>query len=216
MSDALAVPHGHGHGHGHEHDHEVGCTGLHHRKIMMWAFLGSDCMFFGSLIATYVAYVGKSPIPPVPYDVFDLNVTSISTFVLLMSSLMMVLCLSAIQRNDIKWFRVWCAMTAFFGLIFLGFQYYEFSHFVSRGLTLKSSLFGSTFFVLTGTHGTHVAIGVLWLLSMLFFSYRTGFGRERALDVEIAGLYWHFVDIVWIVIFTVVYIVEFVVGHPGG
>jgi heme/copper-type cytochrome/quinol oxidase subunit 3 len=202
MSEAVAV--------GHHVDHEIGTTGLPHRKILMWAFLGSDCMFFGSLISTYVVYWGRTTVKPLPDDVFDITVTTISSFVLLASSLLMVLCLHAIQNNDIKKFRLWCALTAVFGLIFLGFQYYEFSHFVGKGLKLWTSTFGSSFYVLTGTHGCHVAIGVLWLLSMLFYSYTGKLTSERSLDVEIMGLYWHFVDIVWIIIFTVVYLFEFI------
>jgi heme/copper-type cytochrome/quinol oxidase subunit 3 len=197
------------HGGHDEVDHEVGCTGIHHRKLLMWAFLGSDCMFFGSLIMTYLVYHGRYTEGPFPFQTFNVTVTSISTFVLLCSSLLMVLALAAIQRNDIGKFRLWCAGTAFFGLIFLGFQAFEFTEFVEKhGLTLSKNLFGSTFYVLTGTHGTHVAFGVLWLLSLLVYSYTGKLNSDRALDVEIAGLYWHFVDIVWIVIFTVVYLIE--------
>ncbi|MBI3924336.1 MAG: cytochrome c oxidase subunit 3 [Armatimonadetes bacterium] len=177
----------------------------------MWAFLASDCMFFGCLIVTYLIYRGRSLQPPLPEDIFDLPLTSTSSFVLLMSSYLMVLTLAAVQRGDIGKFRLWCAGTAFFGSIFLGFQIYEFSHFVHAGLTLQQNLFGSSFFVLTGTHGTHVAIGVLWLTGLLIYSYFGGVRPERALDVEIAGLYWHFVDIVWIVIFTAVYLLEYII-----
>lgn len=191
--------------------HEIGNLGLPHRKVLMWAFLGSDCMFFGTLIATYLAYKGKSLVGPYPRDILNIPVTSASTFVLLMSSLLMVLTLAAAQRGDLKRFRLWCGGTALLGLIFLGFQVYEFHEFVHAGLTLSRSLFGSTFFVLTGTHGTHVLFGVIWLASLFFYSFRPGgVTAARAGDVEIAGLYWHFVDIVWIVIFTVVYLVEFV------
>ena len=133
-----------------------------------------------------------------------------------MSSLFMVLTLAAAQRNDIGKFRLWCGGTVLAGVIFLGFQVYEFHEFVYHyGLTLSRNLFGSTFFVLPGTHGTHVLFGVLWLLSLFLYSFRPGaVTAEKAGDVEIAGLYWHFVDIVWIVIFTVIYLVEFVSeGH---
>lgn len=194
-----------------DNPHEVGCTGLPHRKIMMWAFLASDCMFFGSLIATYLVYRGHSTDHPLPEDIFDIPLTSTSSFVLLLSSWLMVLALSAIQRGDLWKFRLWTLGVAFFGSIFLGFQIYEFSHFVHAGLTLKQNLFGSTFFVLTGTHGCHVAIGVLWLMSLFFYSFVGGVTPKRALDVEIAGLYWHFVDIVWIVIFTAVYLLEYII-----
>lgn len=194
-----------------DNPHEMGCTGLPHRKIMMWAFLASDCMFFGSLIATYLVYRGHSTAHPLPEDIFDIPLTSTSSFVLLLSSWLMVLALSAIQRGDLWKFRLWTLGVAFFGSIFLGFQIYEFAHFVEAGLTLKQNLFGSTFFVLTGTHGCHVAIGVLWLMSLFFYSFIGGVTKERALDVEIAGLYWHFVDIVWIVIFTAVYLLEYII-----
>ncbi len=192
--------------------HEIGTTGYPHRKIMMWLFLASDCMFFGSLIATYLVYRGHSTAFPFPEDVFNIALTSVSSFVLLMSSFLMVLALNAIQEGDLFKYRLWLGGTALFGALFLGFQVYEFSHFVSLGLTLQGNLFGSTFYVLTGTHGLHVAIGVLWLLCLFFYSFRPGaFDKKAALDVEIAGLYWHFVDIVWIVIFGAIYILEFVI-----
>lgn len=192
--------------------HEIGTTGQPHRKIMMWLFLASDCMFFGCLIATYLVYRGHSLTHPLPENVFDIPLTSTSSFVLLMSSYLMVLTLNAVEKGDIARFRLWCAGTAFFGSIFLGFQVYEFKHFYHAGLTLSENLFGSTFFVLTGTHGLHVAIGVLWLISLFLYSFIPGgVCKERALDVEIAGLYWHFVDIVWIVIFVAVYLLEFII-----
>jgi heme/copper-type cytochrome/quinol oxidase subunit 3 len=200
MSQALVVAH---------HD-EPTSTGLPHRKLVMWAFLGSDCMFFGALLSTYLIYHGKSTQGPYPLDVFSLELTTLSTFVLLMSSLTMVLTLAAIERGRIGLFRLWVGMTALIGTVFLGFQVYEFAHFAHEGLSLQGSLFGSTFYTLTGMHGLHVSIGVLWLVSLLVYSFRDGVTAERALDVEIAGLYWHFVDVVWIAIFTVVYLLEFI------
>lgn len=194
-----------------DNPHEIGSTGLPHRKILMWLFLASDCMFFGALISTYLVYRGRSVSGPTPEEIFDIPLTTVSSFVLLMSSYLMVLALAAIQRNDIKWFRVHVLGTAIFGSIFLGFQAYEFAHFFHAGLTLQESVFGSSFFVLTGTHGLHVAIGVLWLLALFFSSFTGGVTQKRALDVEIAGLYWHFVDIVWIIIFVVLYILEYVI-----
>jgi heme/copper-type cytochrome/quinol oxidase subunit 3 len=92
-------------------------------------------------------------------------------------------------------------------MIFLGFQVYEFTHFVHEGLKLQTNLFGATFFVLTGFHGAHVTGGVIWLLSLLFFSFKGRITQADSLDVEIAGLYWHFVDIVWIAIFTLLYLI---------
>jgi heme/copper-type cytochrome/quinol oxidase subunit 3 len=185
-------------------------TSLSDRKLLMWIFLASDCMFFAALIGTYLVYKGRSLVGPYPTDILDIPLTTISTFVLLMSSFLMVLALHAIRLGDIPKFRLWTLGVCVFGAIFLGFQVYEFSHFVHEGLTLQRNLFGTTFFTLTGTHGVHVSVGVLWLLSLLVTSYVRPMSAKDALGVEIAGLYWHFVDIVWIVIFTAVYLVEFI------
>ncbi|MGH7323540.1 MAG: cytochrome c oxidase subunit I [Candidatus Rokuibacteriota bacterium] len=191
----------------HAHEHQTGTLGVDHRKAAMWTFIGSECLLFGTLIATYMAYRGRSVVGPYPHDVLDVPVTTISTFDLLMSSLLMVLALAAVQRGDRVQTRLWLAGTAFFGLIFLGFQAYEFTSFVHEGLTLQQNLFGSTFFVLTGFHGAHVTLGVLWLLALLVLDLRGRLHARDAIKVEIAGLYWHFVDIVWIVIFTLVYLI---------
>lgn len=188
--------------------HPETTTGLDHRKLVMWAFLGSDCLFFGSLVATYLLYHGRSLTGPYPYEVFNIPYTSVSAFVLLMSSLTMVLALAAIQRGDMRGLKIWLLATALLGSIFLGGQYFEFTTFVEHGLTIKSNLFGSTFFTLTGFHGLHVTVGVVILLSFWVQALRNKIKPEQHLNIELAGLYWHFVDVVWIVIFTVVYLVE--------
>jgi heme/copper-type cytochrome/quinol oxidase subunit 3 len=183
-------------------------TGLDNRKLLMWLFLGSDCLFFGSFIATYLIYRGKSVVGPYPQEILNIPVTSVSTFVLLNSSLMMVLALASIQRGDMRGTKLWLLMTALFGSTFLGFQFFEFTEFVHKGLTPARNLFGTTFFVLTGFHGAHVSIGVLWLLSLWTMAMTGKLTPADSLKVEICGLYWHFVDVVWIVIFTVVYLLS--------
>ena len=188
-----------------EHPHTS--TGLDNRKLLMWAFLASDCMFFGTLIATYMVYKNRSLDGPLPREVFDVPYTSVSAFVLLLSSLTMVLALAAIQSGQERKMRIWLSATALLGCVFLGGQFYEFTTFYKDGLTLSRNLFGSTFFTLTGFHGTHVAIGVFWLLSLVAHSVRGRLHQSHSLFVEIAGLYWHFVDIVWILIFTLVYLI---------
>jgi heme/copper-type cytochrome/quinol oxidase subunit 3 len=182
--------------------------GIPSYKLAMWTFLGSECFFFGSLVGTYMSYRGKSVVGPYPLDVFSAQVTSISTFDLLLSSLFMVLAVHYAKLGDLKGTLTWIAATMVGGLIFLGFQVYEFNHFVHEGLTLKSNLFGSTFYVLTGFHGTHVAVGVLLLGSTAWAAAR-GHLSNMGDTVEMIGLYWHFVDIVWIVIFTLVYLMEY-------
>ena len=277
MSHAITIDH---------HHDATTATGIPNKKLFMWAFLASDCMFFGALISTHLIYrLHPPPGSPSPRQIFSIELTSFSTFILLMSSLLMALAVNAIQKGHLRSTRHNLLGTIFFGLIFLGCQVFEFTHFVhEKGLTLSNSIFGSTFFTLTGTHGCHVAIGVLWLIltyirsfkpadadagrpwlarafahffvfavtivasmaSVLgFFDAReahealgtfasqhvlalgvtviglftlAGFGRSKvpvefgeanAIDVEGMGLYWHFVDIVWIVIFTAVYLLEY-------
>ena len=183
-------------------------TGLNNRKMVFWAFLGSECMFFGSLIATYLVYRGRDTVGPHPHEIFNIPFTSFSAFVLLMSSLTMVLALAAVQRGDRNGARLWLAATALLGMTFVGGQCYEFTEFAAHGLTPQTNLFGCTFFVLTGFHGTHVTVGVIWLWSLFSMATRGKLGPEHSLDVEIAGLYWHFVDVVWIAIFTLVYLIQ--------
>ena len=184
-------------------------TGLDNTKLALWAFLGSECLFFGSLISTYLLYRNRVLSGPTPHEIYDIPFTSVSSFVLLMSSLTMVLALAAIQRGDHRGLRIWLLATAFLGMSFIGGQIYEFTTFVEEGLKLSTSTFGSSFFVLTGFHGAHVTVGIVMLLATAGMSWagRLDPPAEGARKVELVGLYWHFVDIVWIVIFTVIYLV---------
>lgn len=194
-------------------------TGIPNKKLAMWAFLASDCMFFGTLISTHLIYRRVNPdvvidgsVVPVT-SIFDIELTSASTFILLMSSLTMALAVSSMHKHNVKAARNFLLGTIFFGSLFIGAQVYEFNHFVhneAHPLTLTNSIFGSTFFVLTGTHGVHVLLGLIWLTTWYFFSFSKKFGEEHVMDIEITGLYWHFVDIVWILIFPIVYILEYI------
>jgi heme/copper-type cytochrome/quinol oxidase subunit 3 len=199
MAHALPAPGG---GHSLETN-----TGVDNKKLLMWLFLASDCLFFGSFIAAYLIYRDRNVTGPYQADLYDIPFTSVSSFVLLMSSLTMVLALAAIQRGDMRAMRIWLVATALLGLSFLAGQAYEFTVFWEEGLSLEQNLFGTTFFVLTGFHGAHVAIGVLILLSLVDASWRGKLTEKDSLAVELGGLYWHFVDIVWIVIFTLIYLV---------
>jgi heme/copper-type cytochrome/quinol oxidase subunit 3 len=206
-------------------------TGLDNRKIAIWAFIGSECMLFMSLISTYLIYKGKSVVGPFPHEawtdpmtgrvfhgILDIPVTSASTFVLLMSSLFMVLALAAVQNKHVPKHttgdrilgssRLWLFMTALAGSTFLGFQAFEFTSFVHEGLTIRRNLFGSTFFTLTGFHGAHVTAGVLWLLTLLAIDFKRGLTAADEMVVDLCALYWHFVDVVWIAIFTLIYLIR--------
>jgi cytochrome c oxidase subunit 3/cytochrome o ubiquinol oxidase subunit 3 len=190
----------------HHEDHQT-ATGLPSTKLAIWLFLSSECLLFGALITAYVLYRGASQQPPFPGDVFDIAYTSVSSFVLLASSLTMVLAHSSAERRDLPRMRVWLLATAFLGLTFVGGQVYEFTTFYNEGLHIDTNLFGTTFFVLTGFHGVHVTVGILMLLSLVGMSAAERLPDDAAFPVEMVGLYWHFVDIVWIVIFTVVYLI---------
>ncbi len=190
-------------------------TGTDSRKMLMWIFLGSECLLFGSLISTYLIFKGEpttalthAGLPLIPANILDVPLTSQSTFVLLLSSVTMVLAVYGAQHGLQRMMRLWILATMVLGTIFLGYQVFEFVTFGNEGLDLGSNQFGASFFLLTGTHGAHVTVGVLYLGSMLLASYRrNGLGPETYLHVETAGLYWHFVDVAWIVIFTVVYLI---------
>ena len=204
MAELAITP---GHGAAEPHDEHATTTGLPNTKLAMWVFLASECLLFGALISTYVLYRGASDTGPYPADVFDIPYTSVSSFVLLASSLTMVLSLAAAQKRDVARMRLWLLATALLGMTFVGGQVYEFTVFYDEGLSITTNLFGTTFYVLTGFHGVHVTVGILMLLSLVGFSVADRLPDDAAFPVEMVGLYWHFVDIVWIIIFTVVYLI---------
>ncbi|MSO37204.1 MAG: cytochrome oxidase subunit III [Acidimicrobiia bacterium] len=189
------------------HGHADTNTGATNAKLGMWVFLSSECLFFGGFIAAYLLYKGRIVSGPTPHDVYNIPFTSVTSFILLMSSLTMVLALASIQRGDHRRFRIWLFATALFGTVFIGGQIYEFTEFYREGLSLSENVFGSSFFVLTGLHGAHVTAGIIWLLTLWGMSMQNKLHVQNSERVEIAGLYWHFVDVVWIVIFTVVYLI---------
>lgn len=262
-------------------EHHRTSTGQPHRKVLMWTFLGSECMFFGALIATFLIYHNNTGTGPTRSEVLSsLYLVSLMAFVLLLSSFTMVLGLSAARRGDQKGMVLWLLTTAFFGLFFIASQGYEFWSFVNHhGLTPRTNLFGASFLTLTGFHGAHVTAGVIWLLGVVlmvrldpearkhpvrvsilprFLRFLSGvpnrkeeervevkprhrrftaftqaatapaaavvpaptaaaaqvewerqrLREERILNVELVGLYWHFVDVVWVVIFAVVYLMQ--------
>ena len=202
MADT-AIAQGHDSGHG----AHVSSTGLSNNKLAMWMFLGSECLLFGGLISTYMLYKGRVNSGPQPDQIFDIPFTSVSSFVLLMSSLTMVLAVSAAQRKDDRNTTLWLTITALLGSTFVGGQVYEFTAFYREGLGFTTSLFGSSFYTLTGFHGVHVSVGIIMLMALVGMISRNRIPGDRGETVEMVGLYWHFVDIVWIVIFTLVYLI---------
>lgn len=180
--------------------------GLDHRKLGMWVFLGSEFLFFGAFVSAYILYLDTTAGGP-GVEIFDIPFTSISSFVLLMSSLTMVLAHNAHVRRDMRRMRLWILATAGQGAVFLGGQVFEFTVFYKEGLNLTESPFASGFFVLTGFHGLHVFVGILLLTSLYSLTLTGKVKPDQDLKTEMIGLYWHFVDIIWVIIFTVVYLI---------
>jgi heme/copper-type cytochrome/quinol oxidase subunit 3 len=202
MSEAAAV-------HAETHVNESPLTPESWGKLGMWLFLAGDAMSFGGLIVGYGILRHASASWPVPAEVLGINLTALMTFVLIVSSVTMVQSLAAIQNGDLPRFRKFMGFTILGGAFFLGCQAYEWTHLIGHtlpehNLFFSTNLFATTFFVLTGFHGMHVTGGVIYNICVLLAVNR---GRYEAKHVEIAGLYWHFVDLVWILIFTFVYLI---------
>jgi len=189
-----------------DHGHHT-TTGLSNNKLAMWLFLGSECLLFGGLISTYMLYRGRHSANGGPDQFWDIPFTSASSFVLLMSSLTMVLAVTAAKRKDDRNTNLWLTVTAVLGSLFVAGQVYEFTTFYREGLGYTTSLFSSSFYTLTGFHGVHVSVGVIMLLATVGMILKNRVPGDKAEVVELVGLYWHFVDIVWILIFTLVYLI---------
>ncbi len=202
MSTATATADTH-----HDHDPHATNTGISNNKLAMWLFLSTECLLFGALISTYLLYKTRGNGGVLPTDIFDIPFTSVSSFVLLMSSLTMVLALSAVGRGDMDRGKAWLLVTAMLGGVFIGGQVYEFTSFYREGLGYTSNPAASAFYTLTGFHGVHVSLGIVMLMSLWVSAQQGKLTPNNAETVEIVGLYWHFVDIVWIFIFTVIYLI---------
>jgi len=177
-------------------------------KLGMWTFLAGDAMTFGAGIAAYGALRIGNPNWPSPADYLGITTTAVMTFILICSSLTMVEALSGIQRGNQAKFRNFMALTVLGGLIFLGMQAFEWHHLIGeRSMSIKRDLFDATFFILTGFHGCHVFGGVVYNSVLLIRGAMGKLPQAKAGLVEIAGLYWHFVDLVWILIFTFIYLI---------
>jgi cytochrome c oxidase subunit III len=194
---------------GHDAAHAT-ALGVDSRKMGVWTFIGSETLFFAALIVTYFIYkpVNAARYPDqLPHEKLGIQFTGVLAAILLASSVTMVLALAAARRGDKRQFAIFQLATIGLGLCFLGGQVYEFTHLVfSEGVTLGSSLLGTTFFVLTGFHGTHVAIGATWLLAVFLKVRAYPNSPANVMDIELGGLYWHFVDLVWVAIFTLIYL----------
>lgn len=187
---------------------EHNATGIPTGKLGMWVFLASEVMLFGAFISSFVVLRMGSPSFGVPAEaILGRPLATLNTFVLITSSVTMVLALAGIQRDDRRAFLRYLGLTMALGLVFLGIKGFEYHHKIHEGLTIANSLFGSFYYTLTGLHGLHVIGGLFFNLYIFVRGLRGDFSSARHERVEYAGLYWHFVDLVWVVLFPLFYLV---------
>ena len=180
-------------------------------KLGMWVFLAGDAMGFGVLLASYGAMRAGSADWPNPAEVLGIQLTALMTFLLICSSVTMVKSLENLKSGNLARAKMFLLLTALGGAIFVGLQAYEWTHLIHRGLMVfgnpwGATLFGASFFIITGFHGMHVTAGVIYLLSIYGVISRNSDMGYKYMVTEVAGLYWHFVDLVWIMVFTFVYL----------
>ena len=206
---------------------EIGAD-VYSEKLGIWVFLGSEVMFFTALIGSYIILRFASPEHwSAPGAILNVPLTAVNTFLLICSSVTMVKAFAAIQDGDQKGLRMYLVATVIIGAAFVGVQAYEYVHLVQEGflpsgyaagshlaaeaaegnLPVSIGVYGSSFYTMTGFHGFHVSVGVISMAFVTWKAFRGDYTKEDHRGVEVIGLYWHFVDLVWIILFTIVYLV---------
>lgn len=175
-----------------------------------WIFLGAEIALFSTLFTTYFVLFGQTAKGPLPGDLFEVKGVLIMTFLLLTSSFTCGLAIHELRRENKKGVLIWMIITLLLGLGFVGYEVNEFVHYVHEGASIPTSAFWSGFFVLAGTHGLHVSIGICWITLILIQISRRGLVPGTATKLFISSLYWHFLDVVWIFIFSGVYLMGMV------
>ena len=185
-----------------EHDHEAGGSTL----LGFWIYLMSDCLIFAVLFATYGVLGGNYAAGPGPKDLFDLSLVAVNTTMLLLSSITYGFAMLSSYQNKVGATQLWLAITGLFGAAFLGIELYEFAHMIHQGATPQRSAFLSSFFTLVGTHGLHVTFGIVWLITLMVQIGKHGLNKANARRLACLSLFWHFLDVIWIGVFTFVYL----------
>lgn len=176
------------------------------KLTLFWIFLGAECVLFGTLFATYIALRHNTMGGPTGQDLFDIVLVAWATLILLVSSLTSVFAIQAMHTNKLSGVLLWLGVTVALGLGFLALEIYEFNHYVHMGHTFVDSAFGTSFYSLVGFHGAHVAFGVCWITVLILQLFKKGLTTVTAPKIYVASLYWHFIDVVWVFIFTIVYL----------
>ena len=185
-----------------EHAHPDG----HSTMLGFWIYLMSDCLIFAILFACYAVLGGNYAAGPGPKDLFDLNLVAVNTAMLLFSSITYGFAMLAMQRGAKSQVLLWLAVTGLFGLAFLSIELFEFHHMIHEGATPQRSAFLSAFFTLVGTHGLHVTFGSIWLVTLMVQVARKGLIAANQRRLMCLSLFWHFLDVMWIGVFTFVYL----------
>jgi cytochrome o ubiquinol oxidase subunit 3 len=185
-----------------EHAHPEG----HSTMLGFWIYLMSDCLIFAILFACYAVLGGNYAAGPAPKDLFELPLVALNTAMLLISSITFGFAVLQMQQGKVRGTQIWLAVTALFGAAFLAIELYEFQHLIHIGATPQRSAFLSAFFTLVGTHGLHVTFGIVWLVTLMVQLGRNGLIQANKRRLMCLSLFWHFLDIVWIGVFTVVYL----------
>ncbi|SEN73131.1 cytochrome (ubi)quinol oxidase subunit III [Lihuaxuella thermophila] len=176
------------------------------KVLGFWLFLGAETVLFACLFGTYLALRNQTMGGPTGEHLFDLKLVALATAILLTSSLTSVLAMHAMNQLKLKTMQFWLGVTVLLGLGFLVLEIYEFIHYVHEGHTFMSSAFGSSFYALVGTHGAHVTFGIVWISTLMLQAAKRGITTEMAPKLFVSSLYWHFIDVVWVFIFTLVYL----------
>ena len=185
-----------------EHDHEAGGSTM----LGFWIYLMSDCLIFAMLFACYGVYGGSYAGGPSPAEIFELPLVAVNTTMLLLSSITYGFAMLAMEEQRKAGTLAWLAITGLFGLCFIGIELYEFSELIHEGATPQRSAFLSSFFTLVGTHGLHVTLGIVWLVTLMAQVARFGLTAANKRRLMCLSLFWHFLDVIWIGVFTFVYL----------
>ncbi|WP_183456568.1 cytochrome o ubiquinol oxidase subunit III [Mesorhizobium huakuii] len=185
-----------------EHAHAEGSSTM----LGFWLYLMSDCLIFAMLFAAYGVLGGNYAAGPAPKDLFDLDLVAVNTAMLLFSSITYGFAMLTMDKGRVAATQAWLAVTGLFGLAFLSIELYEFSHMIHEGATPQRSAFLSSFFTLVGTHGLHVTFGIVWLVTLMTQVARFGLTEANRRRLMCLSMFWHFLDVVWIGVFTFVYL----------
>ncbi|ELV8625709.1 cytochrome o ubiquinol oxidase subunit III [Vibrio cidicii] len=191
----------HADAHAHDH-HDTGGNKL----FGFWIYLMSDCILFATLFATYAVLVSANAGGPIGKDIFELPFVFTETMLLLLSSITFGFGMIAMKRRDVTTMKRWLAITFLLGLGFIAMEIYEFHHLIAEGFGPQRSAFLSAFFTLVGTHGLHVSFGLIWLAVCYHQLSTKGLNAMMETRFQCLSLFWHFLDIVWICVFTIVYL----------